>query len=198
MRIETKTDQYIMRQLRSNIWTDCPIDCKILRYCRSVKFTAEGPRHGVAPSPSPPPPPPPWIWGSPPPRLSLCSGEDCLKEHEPLFHAAAGASVRLLGGAPNLERCGETECDLWRCPCLTSESLSFDISCFKCACPSSNCWIFFTSSSVGGVPIATTITITIAITNTNTRYCYRPLQICVFYPLTTSNRNNNNIHLPFL
>lgn len=112
----------------------------MLRYCLSVKW-AEAP---------------PAAFPAEESRLllSLCSGDECLKDAEPFLHPAAPSNPPpLLHGSANRDRCGETECDRW-CPCsnlgsLEPPSISFDISCFSCACPASRSWIFFSSSSAG-------------------------------------------------
>lgn len=149
----------MIRPLRSNICTDCPIDCNIFKYCLSVKFTADGP------------PPPPLTFTSTfvgsRLRLSLCNGDECRNDVEPaFFHTPPAplsnpeAPARLRCGP---ERCGDTECDLcwlwlwwwwwWWCCCSFPERMSFDISCLRLAWPASSSSIFLRSSSAGGVPM---------------------------------------------
>lgn len=127
----------MIRPSRSNMWTDCPIDCNIFKYCLSVKFTYAGPPPLIAPPATP----------LSPLLLSLCNGEEYRNDAE-FFHIVAGSF--LLGAAPNLGRRGDTECERWW---LVSdlESLSLDISCCKWAWPASSSWIFLRSSSAGGV-----------------------------------------------
>lgn len=109
------------------------MDCKIFKYCLSVNFPADAP--------------PPLRFIEPWKRLSFRSGEALRNEAAPLFlRNWAPSPMFLLAG-----RWGETECDR----CLTSvDTLSLDISCFRCSWLSSSSSIFFSSSSAGGVSIS--------------------------------------------
>lgn len=108
------------------------MDCKIFKYCLSVNSPADAP--------------PPLRFIEPWKRLSFRSGEALRNEAAPLFlRNWAPSPMFLLAG-----RWGETECDR----CLTSvDTLSLDISCFRCSWLSSSSSIFFSSSSAGGVSI---------------------------------------------
>lgn len=120
------------------MWTDCPIDCSTLEYCRS------GSAELVPASPGPVA------------RPSRCNGDECGKDADPRDHVRGAPSnppdSRLPGGfafaggggGTGTPRRGETDCERRRSPPL---GMSLDISCLSCACPTSSSRIFFKSSS---------------------------------------------------